>query len=105
VTALPSLADFATHLEVVRSVPHDKTTLEGQVAETALLIAYAQAKARAEGLDEQSAIVAAFHALRTAHGEDAAVDALARVGVDAYRVLSDVEEADRSDAEYDREGQ
>lgn len=103
-TSLPTLTEFADLLEVVRTAPHDATTLEGQLAESSILVAYVRAKARSEGLDEQRAVVAAFYALRTAHGEDAAVDALARVGVDAYDVLGTVEQADRADAEYDREG-
>lgn len=103
-TALPTLAEFADLLEVVRTAPYDRTTLEGQLAETAIIVAYVRAKARADGFDEQRSLVAAFHVVREAHGEDAAVDALARVGVDAYDVLGTVEQADRADEEYDREG-
>lgn len=95
---LPSVTTLGEWLLLLSARPSDVSALERQIAASSVVLAYARAQARAEGLDESRAIVSAFEALRTRDGEAAAVDALARVGVDAYAVLDDVELEDAENA-------
>lgn len=95
-SALPTVTQYAEQLAAYRKA---STPLELRMAESVVLLSYVRAAARAEGVDESRALVAAFELLRERDGEDAAVDALARVGVDAYAVLDDVEAEDAAEAE------
>lgn len=96
-SALPSVSEVAPWVQSLLDLR--RTPLEHRVAASNLVLAYARAYARAEGLDEARAIVVAFESLRNAHGEDAAVESLRAVGIDPWESVEAVEEEEKRDAE------
>ena len=94
-SALPSVAEVAPWVQSLLDLR--RSALEHRVAASNLVLAYARAYARACGLDEARAVVVAFETLRSAHGEDSAVESLRAVGIDAWGAIEAVEDEDRRD--------
>lgn len=105
-SALPAVATIGTWLTSLLDLR--RSDLEHRVAASNLVLAYARAYARAEGLSEDRAVAVAFEALRGPGGEteDEAVQSLEACGVDVWRAVD--AEADRAreasrDEEYGRD--
>ena len=94
-SALPSVSEVAPWVQSLLDLR--RSPLEHRVAASNLVLAYARAYARAEGLDESRAVVVAFETLRTAHGEDEAVESLRAVGVDAWDAVEAIEDEEKRD--------
>lgn len=97
-SALPSIPAFGAWLEALR---HPLSELSSNVAAGSILLAYARATARATGLDEHDACMAALDAIRSAHGEDMAEFVASSQGLDLDAVL-DQEHEDRLQEERER---
>lgn len=96
-SALPSVAEVAPWVQSLLDLR--RSPLEHRVAASNLVLAYARAYARAEGLDEARAIVVAFEALRSTHGEEAAEQSLRAVGIDPWESVDAVEAEEKRDSE------
>lgn len=98
-SALPSVAVIGAWLSSLLDMR--RSDLEHRCAASNLVLAYARAYARAEGLDEAHAIVVAFSALRGPDGaqEVEAVESLRAAGVDVWPALRLVEDRERDAAE------
>lgn len=92
-SALPTVTQFADWLAAARDTA--STTFTQAAAASNLIVAYARAAARTEGLDEHSACLAALEAVRQAQGEAVAYGVAAVQGID----IDDLLEQEREDAE------
>lgn len=94
-SALPTVPTFGQWLLLVSARPADVSALERAQAASSILVAYARALARTQGLDEHSAALTALEQVRDAMGEEAARDVATAQGLDLDGLL----EQQREDAE------
>lgn len=86
-SALPTVPTFGQWLLLVSARPADVSALERAQAASSILVAYARALARTEGLDEHAAALTALEHVRDAMGEDAARDIATAQGLDLDGLL------------------
>lgn len=86
-SALPSVMDVAMWMAVLRDLRQPPAA--HAAAASNVLVAYARATARALGLDEGEAALAALEHVRRTQGEPAAYDAAARADIDLDRLRED----------------
>ena len=97
-STLPTVSDFGVWLEMLRQSVSGAAL---DVAAGAVLLAYARAYARASGLDEHTACLAALEAVRDSHGEALAGFVARAQGLDLAALL-DQEREDRLQEERER---